>query len=74
MAWLEMQKSSLRNKGADDLMPPLNKKQRGLWLRLQSEQVKMEISLFTQSAVVYIYPLALLCFSYLRVPVAKGGI
>ena len=40
MAWLEMQKSTLRNKGADDLMPPLNKKQRGLWLKLQSEQVR----------------------------------
>ena len=39
MAWLEMQKTSLKSKGADDLMPPLNKKQRGLWMKLKSEQV-----------------------------------
>ena len=39
MAWLELQKTSLKNKGADDLMPPLNKKQRGIWMKLQSEQV-----------------------------------
>ncbi|XP_065067788.1 centrosome-associated protein 350-like [Rhopilema esculentum] len=38
MAWLEMQKTSLKSKGADDLMPPLNKKQRGLWMKLKSEQ------------------------------------
>ena len=39
MAWLELQKKSLRDKGADDLMPPLKKKQRGLWMKLQAEQV-----------------------------------
>ena len=42
MAWLEMQKTSLKSKGADDLMPPLNKKQRGLWMKLKSEQVKSQ--------------------------------
>ena len=42
MAYLEMQKTSLKNKKADDLMPPLNKKQRGLWMKLQSEQVSYD--------------------------------
>ena len=39
MAWLEHQKRRLRDKGEDDKMPPLRKKQRGLLMKLQQEQV-----------------------------------
>ena len=42
IAFLETQKKSLMKKkgaGADDKMPPINKKQRALMKRLESEQV-----------------------------------
>lgn len=39
LAWLEHQKKRLRDKGEDDKMPPIRKKQRGLLLKLQQEQV-----------------------------------
>lgn len=39
VAWLEHQKKKLRDKGEDDKMPPIRKKQRGLLLKLQQEQV-----------------------------------
>ena len=39
VAWLEHQKSRLRDKGEDDKMPPIRKKQRGLLMKLQQEQV-----------------------------------
>ncbi|KAM5148304.1 centrosome-associated protein 350 [Mantella aurantiaca] len=42
LAWLEHQKRSLRDKGEDDKMPPLKKRQRGLLLRLQQEQAEIK--------------------------------
>lgn len=39
LAWLEHQRKRLRDKGEDDKMPPIRKKQRGLLLKLQQEQV-----------------------------------
>ena len=39
LAWLEQQKKRFRDKGADDQFPQLNKRKRGLLLRLQQEQV-----------------------------------
>lgn len=39
LAWLEHQKKRLRDKGEDDKMPPIRKKQRGLLMKLQQEQV-----------------------------------
>ncbi|NXK49094.1 CE350 protein, partial [Chauna torquata] len=38
LAWLEHQKKHLRDKGEDDKMPPIRKRQRGLLLRLQQEK------------------------------------
>lgn len=40
LAWLEHQKKRLRDKGEDDKMPPIRKKQRGLLMKLQQEQVQ----------------------------------
>ncbi|XP_035685413.1 centrosome-associated protein 350-like [Branchiostoma floridae] len=40
--WLEHQKKRLRDKGADDSMPPIRKRQRGLMLRLQTEQAEIK--------------------------------
>lgn len=46
LAWLEHQKKRLRDKGEDDKMPPIRKKQRGLLIKLQQEQVHVyEINL-----------------------------
>ncbi|XP_072275911.1 centrosome-associated protein 350 isoform X2 [Pyxicephalus adspersus] len=42
LAWLEHQKRHLRDKGEDDKMPPLKKRQRGLLLRLQQEQAEIK--------------------------------
>ncbi|GAB1285566.1 Centrosome-associated protein 350 [Apodemus speciosus] len=44
LAWLEHQKKQwhLRDKGEDDKMPPLRKKQRGLLLRLQQEKAEIK--------------------------------
>ncbi|KAG8436794.1 hypothetical protein GDO86_007758 [Hymenochirus boettgeri] len=42
LAWLEHQKRRLRDKGEDDKMPPLRKRQRGLLLRLQHEQAEIK--------------------------------
>ncbi|XP_068095821.1 centrosome-associated protein 350 isoform X2 [Hyperolius riggenbachi] len=42
LAWLEHQKRHLRDKGEDDKMPPLRKRQRGLLLRLQQEQAEIK--------------------------------
>ena len=39
MAWLESQKKRHRDKGADDVMPSIRKRQRGVLMRLQAEQV-----------------------------------
>ncbi|XP_061634031.1 centrosome-associated protein 350 isoform X2 [Phyllopteryx taeniolatus] len=41
LAWLEHQKKQLRNKGEDDKLPPIRKKQKGLLLRLQEEQAEI---------------------------------
>ncbi|XP_041446454.1 centrosome-associated protein 350 isoform X2 [Xenopus laevis] len=42
LAWLEHLKRRLRDKGEDDKMPPLRKRQRGLLLRLQQEQAEIK--------------------------------
>ncbi|XP_051508871.1 centrosome-associated protein 350 isoform X4 [Myxocyprinus asiaticus] len=42
LAWLEHQKRHLRDKGEDDKMPPLRKRQRGLILKLQQEQAEIK--------------------------------
>ncbi|XP_013930621.1 PREDICTED: centrosome-associated protein 350-like, partial [Thamnophis sirtalis] len=42
LAWLEHQKRHLRDKGEDDKMPPLRKKQRGLLLKLQQEKAEIK--------------------------------
>ncbi|XP_069497557.1 centrosome-associated protein 350 isoform X2 [Ambystoma mexicanum] len=42
LAWLEHQKKRLRDKGEDDKMPPIRKRQRGLLLRLQLEQAEIK--------------------------------
>ena len=39
MDWLECQKQRHRDKGADDIMPSIRKRQRGVLMRLQAEQV-----------------------------------
>ncbi|XP_061680995.1 centrosome-associated protein 350 isoform X2 [Syngnathoides biaculeatus] len=41
LAWLEHQKKQLRNKGEDDKLPPIRKKQKGLLLKLQEEQAEI---------------------------------
>ncbi|XP_077572933.1 centrosome-associated protein 350 isoform X2 [Stigmatopora nigra] len=42
LAWLEHQKKQLRNKGEDDKLPPIRKKQKGLLLRLHEEQAEIK--------------------------------
>ncbi|XP_074078266.1 centrosome-associated protein 350 isoform X2 [Macrotis lagotis] len=42
LAWLEHQKKHLRDKGEDDKMPPLRKRQRGLLLKLQQEKAEIK--------------------------------
>ncbi|XP_017262686.1 centrosome-associated protein 350 isoform X2 [Kryptolebias marmoratus] len=42
LAWLEHQKKKLRDKGEDDKMPPIRKKQRGLLIKLQQEQAEIK--------------------------------
>ncbi|XP_051788990.1 centrosome-associated protein 350 isoform X2 [Erpetoichthys calabaricus] len=42
LAWLELQKKRLRDKGEDDKMPPIRKRKRGLLLRLQQEQAEIK--------------------------------
>ncbi|XP_076009110.1 centrosome-associated protein 350 isoform X2 [Genypterus blacodes] len=42
LAWLEHQKKTLRDKGEDDKMPPIRKKQRGLLMKLQQEQAEIK--------------------------------
>ncbi|XP_028258704.1 centrosome-associated protein 350 isoform X2 [Parambassis ranga] len=42
LAWLEHQRKRLRDKGEDDKMPPIRKKQRGLLLKLQQEQAEIK--------------------------------
>ncbi|XP_035811207.2 centrosome-associated protein 350 isoform X2 [Amphiprion ocellaris] len=42
LAWLEHQKKKLRDKGEDDKMPPIRKKQRGLLMKLQQEQAEIK--------------------------------
>ncbi|XP_030063866.1 centrosome-associated protein 350 [Microcaecilia unicolor] len=42
LAWLEHQKKRLRDKGEDDKMPPIRKRQRGLLLKLQQEQAEIK--------------------------------
>ncbi|NXA25463.1 CE350 protein, partial [Ibidorhyncha struthersii] len=42
LAWLEHQKRHLRDKGEDDKMPPIRKRQRGLLLRLQQEKAEIK--------------------------------
>lgn len=39
LSWLEQQKQRIRNKGKDDNYPQINKRQRGLKMRLQEQQV-----------------------------------
>ncbi|KAJ8300301.1 hypothetical protein KUTeg_021820 [Tegillarca granosa] len=38
LAWLELQKGRIRNKGADDTYPQIVKRQRGLKMKLQEQQ------------------------------------
>ncbi|NXG53523.1 CE350 protein, partial [Psilopogon haemacephalus] len=42
LAWLEHQKKHLRDKGEDDKMPPIRKRQRSLLLRLQQEKAEIK--------------------------------
>ncbi|XP_041912053.1 centrosome-associated protein 350 isoform X1 [Alosa sapidissima] len=42
LAWLEHLKKRLRDKGEDDKMPPIRKKQRVLLLKLQQEQAEIK--------------------------------
>ncbi|KAM6455499.1 centrosome-associated protein 350 isoform 2-T3 [Liasis olivaceus] len=42
LAWLEHQKRHLRDKGEDDKMPPIRKRQRGLLLKLQQEKAEIK--------------------------------
>nr|XP_043899460.1 centrosome-associated protein 350 isoform X1 [Solea senegalensis] len=42
LAWLEHHKKRLRDKGEDDKMPPIRKKQRGLLMKLQQEQAEIK--------------------------------
>ncbi|NXN10854.1 CE350 protein, partial [Indicator maculatus] len=42
LAWLEHQKKHLQDKGEDDKMPPIRKRQRGLLLRLQQEKAEIK--------------------------------
>ncbi|XP_077986378.1 centrosome-associated protein 350-like [Glandiceps talaboti] len=42
MAWIEHQKKRLKDKGTDEAMPPLRKKQRGLLMKLKQEQAEIE--------------------------------
>ncbi|KAL2089649.1 hypothetical protein ACEWY4_014337 [Coilia grayii] len=42
LAWLEHQKRRLRDKGEDDKMPPIRKKQRVLILKMQQEQAEIK--------------------------------
>ncbi|XP_043941681.1 centrosome-associated protein 350 [Protopterus annectens] len=42
LAWLDLQKKRLRDKGEDDKMPPIRKKQRGLLLKLRQEQAEIK--------------------------------
>ena len=41
LAWLEQQKQRIRNKGADDNYPQIVKRQRGLKMKLQEQQVEI---------------------------------
>lgn len=50
LEWLGMKKKQLRSKGADDLMPPLVKRERGLLKKLQHEQVGVLSSLMTTAS------------------------
>ncbi len=40
LKWLKMKQKDLRSKGADDLMPPLKKKEKGVMRGFQKEQVR----------------------------------
>lgn len=42
MSWLECQKQRHRDKGADDVMPSIRKRQRGVLMRLQAEQAEIK--------------------------------
>ncbi|XP_015278964.1 PREDICTED: LOW QUALITY PROTEIN: centrosome-associated protein 350-like [Gekko japonicus] len=42
LAWLELQEKHLRDKGEDDKMPPIWKRQRGLILKLQQEKAEIK--------------------------------
>ncbi|XP_070581927.1 centrosome-associated protein 350-like isoform X2 [Ptychodera flava] len=42
MAWIEHQKKRLKDKGTDEAMPPLRKKQRGLLMKLKQEQAEID--------------------------------
>ncbi|XP_032220056.2 centrosome-associated protein 350 isoform X2 [Nematostella vectensis] len=42
LAWLELQKQRHRDKGADDVMPSIRKRQRGLLMRLQAGQAEIK--------------------------------
>ena len=39
LGWLRLKKQQLVNRGADDLMPPLKRREKGLLRQLQHEQV-----------------------------------
>lgn len=39
LEWLQLKKKQVRSKGADDLMPPLVRREKGVLKRLQEEQV-----------------------------------
>ncbi len=40
LEWLRLKKKQIRSKGADDLMPPLVRREKGLLMRLEEEQVQ----------------------------------
>ena len=41
LKWLQLKKRDLHSKGADDLMPPLKKKEKGLLREFKQEQVSV---------------------------------
>jgi len=46
MEWLELQKKQMRDKGADDAMPFIKKRQRDVIKRLKTEKVRHSFALF----------------------------
>ncbi len=50
LKWLKMKQKDLRSKGADDLMPPLKKKEKGVMRGFQKEQVRTYMYIYMYGA------------------------